>query len=132
MGAEPWQYFVPHRADLQAALEELKQQEFRYGRYRYSEEQPGSIDQAREIADADGTASILDIDRVDDEPDFGVVTPLTAAQLKALFGTDRPTREIIESSDELFDDIERGHGVVCPVYRDGQPSELCFAGYSYD
>ena len=132
MGAEPWQYFVPHRTDLQAALEDLKEQEFRAGRYRYSEEGPQSIDEARDIADADGTASILDIDRVDAQPDFGVVTPLTTGQLLTLFGTDKPTRDLVEACDDLYEDIERGQGVVCRVYKHGQPSELCFTGYSYD
>jgi hypothetical protein len=132
MGAEPWQYFVPHQSDLQAALEQLKQEEFRAGRFRYSEEGPQTIDEAREIADADGTASILDIDRVANQPDFGVVVPLSAAKLQDLFGTDRPTRDQVEWSDDLFEEIDRGQGVVCTVYDNGRPSELCFAGYSYD
>ena len=62
MGAEPWQYFVPYEQDTQAALEKLKEREFRAGRFRYSEENPTTIEEAREIADADGTGSILDID----------------------------------------------------------------------
>lgn len=132
MGAEPWQYFVPHEKDLQQALEKLKEREFAAGRFRYSEEGPTTIDEAREIADADGTASILDIDTVASTPDFGVVVPLSAARMKELFGTERPTREEIENSEELFDDIERGQGVCCPVYINGAPSEICFTGYSYD
>jgi hypothetical protein len=132
MGAEPWQYFVPYEADFQSALDKLKVREFAAGRFRYSEEGPSSIDEAREIADADGTGSILDIDRVDDTPDFGVVVRLPAPSLKALFGTDRPSRREVETCDELFEDIERGQGVCCPVYSDGVASELCFTGYSYD
>ena len=132
MGAEPWQYFVPFRTDLQAALEDLKLQEFQAGRFRYSEENPQTIEEAREVADADGTASILDIDRVDAQPDFGVVIPLTAPQRMALFGTDKPSRGLVEACDDLYEEIDRGQGVVCPVYKNGQPSELCFIGYSYD
>lgn len=132
MGAEPWQYFVPHETDFQHALERLKQREFAAGRFRYSEEEPATIEEAREIADADGTGSILDIDRVDSEADFGVVVPLTKKQLRSFFGTERPTRAEIETNFDLFEDIERGQGVCCPVYTDGTPSEICFCGYSYD
>lgn len=132
MGAEPWQYFVPHEADWQIALDKLKAREFAAGRFRYSEEGPSSIDEAREIADADGTGSILDIDFVSDAPDFGVVVPLSKDRLKGLFGTDHPTRADIERSEELFEDIERGQGVCCPVFKNGTPTEICFTGYSYD
>lgn len=117
---------------MQAALDKLKEREFAAGRFRYSEEGPTSIDEAREIADADGTASILDIDAVADEPDFGVVVPLSKERLEKLFGTDRPTRADVEQSDGLYDDIERGQGVCCPVYVNGAPAEICFTGYSYD
>ncbi|HYY94804.1 MAG TPA: hypothetical protein VE713_09825 [Pyrinomonadaceae bacterium] len=49
-----------------------------------------------------------------------------------LFGTDRPTRKMVESSGEVFDALERGQGVYVVVYDDGQPSEVFFAGYSFD
>ena len=70
MGAEPWQYFVTYQPNLQGALENLRQQEFRAGRFRGSELKPATIEEAFENMDADGTASILDIERVADEPDF--------------------------------------------------------------
>ena len=85
-----------------------------------------------EDADADGTRSILDLERVSDEPDFGSVTPLSDEDLQDLFGTNKPTREMIEESDELFETIDRGQGVYVIAYRDGKPSEIFFAGYSYD
>ncbi|MDZ4783806.1 MAG: hypothetical protein SGJ19_26460 [Planctomycetia bacterium] len=132
MGAEPWQYFVPFEQDFQRALDKLKEREFVAGRFRYSEEGPTSIEEAREIADADGTGSILDIDRVDADADFGVVVPLSDAQVQEFFGTDRPTRAVVQASDDLYEDIERGQGVCCTVYVNGQPSEICFCGYSYD
>lgn len=132
MGAEAWQYFVPYEANFQNALEKLKEREFAAGRFRYSEEGPTSIEEAREIADADGTGSILDIDRVDAQPDFGVVVPLSDEQVRSLFGTNRPTRNAVQTNYDLFEDIERGQGVCCTVYAEGKPSEICFSGYSYD
>ena len=132
MGAEPWQYFVPYEQDTQAALEKLKEREFRAGRFRYSEENPTTIEEAREIADADGTGSILDIDGVGDEPDFGVVVPLSAENLVELYGTAQPTHEMIEANLDFYEDVERGQGIYIVVYKGGKPAEIFFAGYSYD
>ena len=132
MGAEPWQYFVPYEQDTQAALEKLKEREFRAGRFRFSEENPTTIEEAREIADADGTGSILDIDGVGDEPDFGVVVPLSAENLVELYGTAQPTHEMIEANLDFYEDIERGQGIYIVVYKGGKPAEIFFAGYSYD
>ena len=132
MGAEPWQYFVPYEQDTQAALEKLKEREFQAGRFRFSEEHPATIDEAREIADADGTGSILDIDGVGDEPDFGVVVPLSAENLVELYGTAQPTQEMIEANLDFYEDIERGQGIYIVVYKGGKPAEIFFAGYSYD
>jgi len=132
MGAEPWQYFVPYEQDTQAALERLKEREFQAGRFRFSEEHPTTIEEAREIADADGTGSILDIDGVGDEPDFGVVVPLSAENLVELYGTAQPTHEMIEANLDFYEDIERGQGIYIVVYKGGKPAEIFFAGYSYD
>lgn len=91
-----------------------------------------SIEEALEEADADGTRSILDMMRVAGEPDFFAVTALAPEELVELFRTDRPTREMIEGGYELFDTLERGQGVYVVVYKDGEPSEIFFAGYSFD
>jgi hypothetical protein len=132
MGAEPWDYFVAYENDLQAALDKLKEQEFKAGRYRYSEENPSSIDEAREIADADGTASILDIDLVGQQPDFGVVTPLPKQKLIDFFGTDKPSRAMIEGNMDFYEEIDRGQGICIVAYDGNKPSEIFFGGYSYD
>jgi hypothetical protein len=147
MGAEPYFYFVKHQPDVGAALHELRQREFRAGRYnpaipfpRYPVDpaapSPGaqhdSIDEAMEDADADGTRSILDLDHVSDEPEFCAVTPLDDELLEQLYGTTRPTRAMIEGNMEFFEDIERGHGIYAIVYKDDKPDEILFAGYSFD
>ena len=147
MGGHPWFYFVNYEPDIGAALEKLRQREFQAGRYNPAVDFPdfpvgphseapgaqhGSIEEAQEEADADGTRSILDMERVSDDPDFGAVTPLPDEDLIGLFGTDKPTRPAVEESEELFDILERGQGVYVVVYDGGQPSEIFFAGYSYD
>jgi hypothetical protein len=147
MGGEPWFYFVPYQADIDSALQALRRREFQAGRYNpvtpflefpVDAEAPGpgaqhaSIEEAIQDADADGTRSILDMERISDEPDYGAATPLSDDDLVELFGTSKPTREIIESNEALFDALERGQGVYIVAYRDDKPSEIFFAGYSFD
>jgi hypothetical protein len=147
MGGEPWFYFVPYQADISGALQALRRREFQAGRYNPVTPMPvfpveagapapgaqhASIEDAIEDADADGTRSILDMERVSDEPDFGSVTRLPDDALVELFGTSKPTREMIESNDDLFEALERGQGVYIVAYRDDKPSEIFFAGYSFD
>jgi hypothetical protein len=147
MGGHPWFYFVEYEADVEGALQKLRQREFVAGRYNpvvwfpefpVREDSPapgaqhGSIDEAFEDADADGTRSILDMMRVAESPDFNAVAPVPKEDLMELFGTDKPTREMIEEGDELFERLERGQGVYIVVYKDDAPSELFFAGYSFD
>jgi hypothetical protein len=132
MGAEPWSYFVDYQTDVEQALQELRAVEFAAGRYRYAEEQPQSIEEAIEIADADGTGSILDMLAVGGQPDFGVLAPFTPTELTQYFGSATPSRQAIESTYEHYDNIERGHGRYAVVFDGGQPAELYFAGYSYD
>lgn len=147
MGGEPWFYFVPYQTDINHALQALRRREFEAGRYNpvtpfpeYPVEpnapapgaQHASIEEAIEEADADGTRSILDMERLSDEPDYGAITPLSDDDLVNLFGTATPTREMIESNDNLFEAIDRGQGVYIVAYQDGKPSAIFFAGYSFD
>ena len=132
VGAEPWLYFVPFQRDVETALERLRRQEFAAGRYRGSELRPQSMEEAFENMEADGTASILDIMMVADEPNFCAVAPLAGETLNGIYGTDQPTRAMVEGRQDFYEDIERGQGVYFTVYKDGQPHELCFAGYSFD
>jgi hypothetical protein len=132
MGAEAWDYFVPYEADIQAALDKLRQREFRAGRYRGSEAHPATIEEVLENMGADGTASILDITHIAGEPDFFAVAPLPAEELVRLYGTEQPTREMIKRNMDLYEEIDRGQGVYIIAYKDGKPSEIFFAGYSFD
>lgn len=147
MGGHPWFYFVEYEPDIAAALQKLRRREFEAGRYNpavsfpdfpVNDESPapgaqhGSIEEAQEEADADGTRSILDMERVSDAADYGAVAPMPPEVLRDLFGTNEPTREMVEGSDELYDALERGQGVYVVIYEGGRPSEIFFAGYSYD
>lgn len=147
MGAHAWIYFVPYQEDIASALEHLRMKEFLAGRYNPVQpilgfpltsdapaRQPAhaSIEAAIEAAESEGTRSILDMKRIGRRPQDGVLVPLSVERLLELFGTLEPTREMIENSDGLFDEIDRGQGVYIIAYEGAEPSEICFAGYSYD
>jgi hypothetical protein len=148
VGGHPYYYFVQYDADVDTALQELRAREFEAGRYNPAEPfpefplgpqspSPGrqhtTIDEACEEAAEDGTRSILDIGQVGEEPDCGVAAPFAADLLLDLFRTLRPTRESVQASLlDLLTSIERGQCFYLVVSKDGRPSELFFAGYSYD
>ena len=149
MGAEPYWYFEKFDGDVDRALQALRQREFAAGRYNPviastwqlfpigpNSPAPGaqhsSIQEAMEDADADGTRSILDLDHVANEPDFCAVAPLPDDVLEELFQTTQPTRAMVEGNMDFMEPIERGQGVYIILYRDGEPDEICFAGYSFD
>lgn len=147
MGAEPYYYFVKYNPDIDAALQELREREFKAGRYNPvirhldfpiepNAPSPGaqhdSIQEALEASDADGTRSILDLDHVSEERDFCAVAPLQPDELEQLFGTGQPTHDMIEQCEELFENMDRGQGVYIIAYKDGKPDEIFFGGYSFD
>lgn len=152
MGARFWSYFVPYQEDIRGALEALREQEFRAGRFRQPASiQPGffgrmlgwspskpklptSIREAIRIADTDatGTRSILDMERISDTPVSGAVSPVPQDELQRIFGTQQPTREMVEQSEELIERIDRGQGLYVITYQQGKPDGIYFAGYSYD
>ena len=49
-----------------------------------------------------------------------------------LYGTDKPTKDMVVRNMDFFNEIERGQGVYLIVYSGDKPSEILFAGYSYD
>jgi hypothetical protein len=147
MGGHAYWYFVPYEQDVQSALDKLRAREFAAGRYspaiRYLEfEEPdfssqrperrySSIQAAIRASAEQGTRSILDIERIGTKLDFGTAAPLPAKRLRELYDTDRPTHAMVDNH-EFFEDIPRGQCVYVIVYANGEPSELFFAGYSYD
>jgi hypothetical protein len=115
MGAAAWDYFVPYEANIQAALEKLRQREFRAGRYRGSEENLATIEEVLENMDADGTGSILDMMRVAEEPDYFAVAPMPSEkqiELSGPSGLDLTSPRVIESAeDPLY------HFFICCLFR---------------
>src|SRR5260221_771486 len=99
---------------------------------------PETIDELLEEQGESGTHSILDIQRVSDEPEFGAVSAMPSEELEALFGIDRPTRKMVEDKLGDYDLVEhplvseRWQGVYFSVYRHGKPDALFFIGTSGD
>jgi hypothetical protein len=152
MGAEFWSHYVPYQENIRSALEVLREQEFRAGRfYQPATVQPGffgrilgrlpatpkrpaNIREAIKIADtsAAGTRSVLDMERISDTLASGAVSPVSREELLRMFGTEQPTREMVEQCEELIEGIGRGRGIYVVIYRQGKPEAIYFAGYSYD
>jgi hypothetical protein len=150
MGSDQWGYFVPYQADITKALFDLQQREFEAGRYYPAQMSPqflpspdavspgaqhAAIAEAREAADATGTCSILDMTRVGELPDdfeCGAVSPLSDETLSEIFGTHRPTREMLEKRMDFAEGLDRGQGLYVIAYLDGKPAEILFTGFSYD
>jgi hypothetical protein len=139
-----WFYFVPYQTDISLALASLREREFRSGRYNpvvpypqfpISQTSPSPGPQHSSIQDAliasvgvGGTRSILDVNRVSDEPLLGAVAPLSSQDLLKIYATCEPSREMIEKNMNFLHDLDVGQGVYIISYRDGQPSEIFFGG----
>jgi hypothetical protein len=80
-----------------------------------------------------GTHSILDIERVSEQPEFGVAAPLSADSLRQTFGTDAPTHEEVERHwADVAERLGRWQACYLVVYRGGEPHEYAFIGCSGD
>jgi hypothetical protein len=148
VGGHPYWYFVPYQESLPTALAALREREFRSGRYNpvisfirfdepaFSAQAPGArhrnIDDAVAAAGESGTRSILDIRAVGKVVGEGIAAPLPTRRLREIFGTERPTREMLVENPEHFEDIDRGQCIYVVVYQGEVPTEIYFAGYSYD
>src|ERR1700693_2034169 len=120
MGSHPYYYFTPYQEHIRAALQVLREKEFKAGRYDPAmhmgsppsymfqmsfppdETQPSpgarhrSVDEARDAATESGTGSILDLDRITNTPGFCAACPLPDGDLDKLFATRQPTREPVQ------------------------------------
>ena len=159
MGANPYFYYVDYESDKNRALQKLRKREFEAGRYApvmYQWDVPYPLDDLEnapapgskhatieealhdEFAVEVGTGTILDILQLSDKLDYSSAYIVNKEELIVHFGTDKPTREIIDEKVwDYWDYIEnifgvRGVGICITAYRDGGPDKLYFAGYSYD
>lgn len=94
---------------------------------------PRTIDELLTETAEDGTHSILDITHTSRIREFGAAVPLSDPKLIRYFGTVQPTeKDLGDRLDAIIDDIDRWEAVYFPIYRDGVPDGLVFAGASGD
>ena len=84
------------------------------------------------IESNDGTRSILDLERIAGAPDFKAAGPLPDASLMRVYGTTKPTREMVLADKSIFYEFARGHGAYVVLYEEGEAVEVLFAGYTLD
>ncbi len=148
MAGEAWSYVVPFQADVNQALQDLRRREFEAGRYNPVQpfpefpvdlEKPGpgaqhaTIEEAKEASDMDGTRSILDVEQVGTDPEPGMVTELPADVAEELFGSEQPTAALVEDVLAVLGQlVDRGQGIYVILYLGDSPSEILFAGVSWD
>lgn len=101
---------------------------------RVAQGKPTTIDELLEWSEEAGTHTVIDITRVGSTPDFGAATPLSAAQLRAFFGTTTLTCAQAEAAHEALDaQIEQcWQAVYFAVYDGDVPAAWCFVGVSGD
>jgi hypothetical protein len=112
MGAQPWDDFVPMRKTSRSPSTNFVRANSVRGVIAEVRSTRQLSQKAFENMDASGTAAILDMTRVSDEPAFFAVAPLPAGELRRLFGTDQPTREMIKRNRDFYEDIDRGQGTA--------------------
>jgi hypothetical protein len=139
MGASAWSYYVPYQEDINQALQDLRQEVFRSGQYYRPQPgapPPATIEELLESNAESGTHSILDVMMAAPQPDYGAVSPLLRNELVQHFGTEQPTREMLEKSFPAIYEVtaQRGPwaGTYIIVYDGGKPAEIFFFGQSGD
>jgi len=98
----------------------------------------GSIEELLEKQGESGTHSILDIQHISEAPEFRAVSPMPLKELKRIFGTDKPTRKMVEARLGDYDLVEhplvseRWQGIYFAIYCDDEPDGIFFMGTSGD
>jgi hypothetical protein len=137
-GSQLWEYCVPYQPDMKKVLADLREREFKAGRFYRSELNPKNLDEAIRNADAAGTRSIIDIENVSPTRDVMAIAPAPPEQLMALFGTDKPSHAMVETASTkmqhefqvFLETYDRGEGVYIIIYDGDHPSEIYVAGWS--
>ncbi len=161
MGSTYWVYFAPYQSDIEKALQSLREEVFRRGRFEYhigraldlsriegwdaagsaifqemvnaARERAKTIDGLLEIVGDSGTHTILDIQHVSKAPGYSFITQATREELLAWFGTEKPSKESISVLVQDYEYlIDCHHNCFVILYDGDQPSEICFFGVTGD
>ena len=81
----------------------------------------------------EGTHSIIDIERTSDTPNLSTAAPLPEETLLELFGTVKPNHAQVDAKKAVINELRsRWHGTYIVVYKNDEPDELFFTGFSGD
>jgi hypothetical protein len=141
-GASGWYYFVAYQADVQVALDELREREFAERRYYFSGAAPRPTTTTELLTDPgfceEGAHCILDMRFAQAEGgpaidgDY-VLRPLAPDSVAVVFKTDRPTAADFDAvADRMqLPDCEPWNGFHTVLYDTAQvPAKLAFWGSS--
>ena len=132
MGAEAYTWVTKYRKNLAEALRTAREETFAAGKFIGVDEHPATMEEAVELGAEAGTGSILDITGVSECPELCSVCPLTSEELIEFFGTERPTFAQIEQCAPFWESFDRGEARAVTLYKNGKPSQICFAGWTID
>jgi hypothetical protein len=95
--------------------------------------EPETVEDLVLIQASGGTHCIIDIDGVSPMPEGRMATSLSDEQLFALFGTLKPTREMVEEQKARYNEIiDRWMAFYVIVYKNDLPDEIFFYGITGD
>ena len=95
--------------------------------------QPSTLKALIDWNGEEGTHSIIDIERIAPTPALCAASPLSIEQLIEIFGTDKPERSMVEQRKrEIGEMRNRWEASYIVVYKNGEPDEIFFSGYSGD
>lgn len=150
MGASGWIYYVEHHADPRVLLATLHQRVLDEGDYYWCDAdvpRPATLsalhdlyrDEYTQHLSEEGTHSILDVYNVGSAgspDDYGTILPLSPARVRAVFGTDTPTREqfdaVYAGGADLLDEFPRWSGRFTALHENGVPTQIVIWGFSGD
>ena len=140
-------YYRPDFSDLPETFEEwVKQDNLKvpkdkveswkedfYAMKRESNKIPQSIEELIELNQESGTHSIIDITEISNKTSEDESGTLSREDLIRIFGTDMPTRKMVEKkADHLLDFRGRWLCTYIVVYKEDRPDEFFFTGFSGD
>lgn len=131
MGADFYSVWVANEADPARALAKARAEVLAKGVHR-GEQRPQTPTDALRASGESGTGSILDIEKISAREEAGAANGLDRSELLELFSTEYPTRQAIESCDELVEGIDRGCARYVAAYENGTCIGIVFLGYSFD
>lgn len=132
LGDDTYEHTVPYEPDIQSALDKLRAQVFVSGEFNGAQFDPATPEEALELAEEEGTRSILDILKVAEQPDFCCAAPLSPDELRQYFGTTHPTVDDLTRSPDFGEEVERGHCRYVILYEHDKPTQIYFIGVAFD